>query len=96
MDLLADGGAWMMPVRRDHEEYTLLGVLNFEADAWDSVTLTFDWPAAPGETRFSLLDRTGTLVPAVPAEVGRDGPNLRARFDVPVAALDAVVFRVEK
>ena len=96
VDLFADGGAWMMPIRRDCEDHALLGVLNFETDAWDQVTLTFDWPAAPGAARFSLLDETGALAHAVPADIRSDGPNLRARFDLPVPALGAAIFRVAR
>jgi len=94
VDLMIDGGAWMMPVRRDFEDYLFLAVLNFETDAWDELVLNFDWDSRPGEPRFEVLDQSGTFRRAGPTSLQRKGSMILARFAIPVAALDFAVFRV--
>ena len=94
--LFADGGAWMMPVRRDFPDYAMLAVLNFETDPWDDVTLTFDWDGGPENVRFESLEKTGKLASAAPAHIAKEDTNIVARFDRPVAALDALVLRVSQ
>jgi len=94
VDLIADGGAWMIPVRRDFDDYVFIAVLNVENDGWDYLELAFesDWPA--GKTRFELLDESGVFGEVRPATLAADGPNVRARLDVRVPALDVKVLRV--
>ena len=96
VDLFADGGAWMMPVRRDFADYTVLAALNFETDPWDNVTLTFDWDGAAADICFQCLETTGELAAIAPADVANQGANIIARFNRPVAPLDAFVLRVSR
>ena len=39
-DLFVEGGAWMMPFRRDFQDYIFVGLVNLETDGWDRITLT--------------------------------------------------------
>ena len=94
VDLFADGGAWMMPVRRDFDGYSVVAVLNFETDPWDKVALTFEWEGDATHTRFEGLGHDGVRRRILPVAIDREGANLIARFDAPVAPLDAVVLRV--
>ena len=94
VDLMVDGGAWMMSVRRDFSDYLFLAVLNFETDAWSEMTLTFDWDARPGEPRFEILDFNGLFQPIEPRKQERQGSMISAHFPISVAALDFAVFRV--
>ena len=94
VDLIADGGAWMMPVRRDFADYTFIAVLNFDADAWDSLSLTFEHAADPDTLRFEWLQPDGGLDPVSPDRLERDGANLTVGFDRAVAPLAAAVLRL--
>jgi len=94
--LIVDGGAWMIPIRRDYTEYTFVAALNVEHDAWDRLELTFEgrWPM--DRTQFEILGGGGALRTIRPASLQSDGTNIRARFDLEVAPLDAVMMRISE
>ncbi|MHB9126244.1 MAG: hypothetical protein ACYC4F_09895 [Armatimonadota bacterium] len=94
VDLFADGGAWMMPVRRDYEDYTFIAVLNFETDGWYEVALTFEWAGSMKNLRFAHLRSDGELHKIDPLELKRDGENVIACFKVDVPPLDGIVLRL--
>ena len=93
VDLFVDGGAWMMPVRRDYDEYTLIAVLNFETDGWDEVALTFEWDGGEDGLAIETLEPDGQWAAVVPAEQAYDGTNVSVRLSCAVPALDGAVFR---
>ncbi|MFH0962852.1 MAG: hypothetical protein V2A58_02445 [Planctomycetota bacterium] len=96
VDLFVDGGAWMMPVRRDYPGCSFVAALNFETDGWDKVTLTFEHRGKPEGVRFEILRSSGRFAQVRPSALRKDGPNVIATFRRPVAPLDAVVFRVSR
>jgi len=88
VDLHVEGGAWMIPFRRDYEEYVLVAAVNVELDDWDDVAFTLAWDegGAPGEVLVaSAAGRWEEITPAV-CEL-RDG-ELRVRVGRGVRALD--------
>ena len=91
--LFVDGGAWMVPFRRDYAEHTLIAVLNPESDAWDWLRLTLAWGGANAPA-FEILEDNGDFVTAVPACLERNGTNVKARFSRGVPAHGFEVFRV--
>lgn len=40
VDLFVEGGAWMIPLRRDFQNYIFIGIVNLETDDWKDITLT--------------------------------------------------------
>lgn len=40
VDLFVEGGAWMIPLRRDFPGYIFTGLVNLETDSWEDITLT--------------------------------------------------------
>jgi len=92
--LCINGGAWMIPVRRDCDGYSFIAVLNAENDSWDYLELTFEDDGPADGRRFELLDEAGIFKKIQPAHIAKDGPNIVARFDIPTAPLDAKVFRI--
>lgn len=92
VDLFADGGAWMMPVRRDYSNYTLVAVLNFETDGWEDLRLTFEW--AGDRAVFAVIGPDGNLRSVTPASMSKEGANLVAELPVSVAPLDFAVLRI--
>ncbi|MHB9124591.1 MAG: hypothetical protein ACYC4F_01435 [Armatimonadota bacterium] len=94
VDLFADGGAWMMPVRRDYADYTFMAVLNFETDGWEEVALTFEWKDGIENLRFEHLGSNGKFHKIEPLELKRDGEDVIACFKVALPPLDGFVLRL--
>lgn len=94
VDLFVDGGTWMMPVRRDYQEYSLLAVLNFGLDSWNEINLTFTHDMAPEDLRFEHLNNDGAFREITPAALKRDGHNVLARLALSLPALDCAALRV--
>ena len=94
VDLFVDGGAWMMPLRRDYPNYTFVAVLNFETDPWEAVTLTFDWAGPADGIRFELIDADGSFKPIQPLALKSSGQNVAAEFALRVGPLDFAVWRI--
>lgn len=94
VDLFVDGGAWMMPVRRDYQGYTMIAVLNFETDDWEEIILIFEWSGSLDSLGIDLLRDTGEFMRVQPVLLGRDGVNIRIRIPLKVAALDFAVLRI--
>jgi hypothetical protein len=92
VDLFVDGGAWMMPLRRDYPDSILIAVLNFETDPWEEVSLTLDLPSA--QPQFQLLRGSGTFEPIKPTFLSQDGKKVSVRFAFHVPALDFAVFKI--
>ena len=59
LELHVQGGAWMVPIRRDYQDYMLVGILNFETDDWNSVTVTLDWPDSTAPVRIQQASHAG-------------------------------------
>lgn len=93
VDLVVEGGAWMVPLRRDYEDYVFVGILNCETDAWDSMQLTLAWPFEVMPCRVSLTDDSRGWHPIEPAMSIEEG-HLIVAIDRQLAALDflAVAF----
>ena len=96
VDLLVDGGASMIPIRRDEEGHTVITVLNIEHDDWEELTITFAWPGNTHGLAFEHLANHGRFEGIAPAALRVDGGNVTARFAVKVPALDALVLRVAR
>ncbi len=94
VDLFVDGGAWMMPVRRDYPDYTLVSVLNVETDPWDDIVLVFEHSADPNKLRVELLDDQGAFREIHSDLLESDSRNIRLHLPVPVPALDFVALRI--
>ena len=92
--LQVNGGAWMLPVRWDGPDCTVIAVLNFETDAWDSLELTFEWGPDPARTVLEQVASDGRFQAVTPVAWDRAGPNLTAHLALSVAPLDGVVLRV--
>ncbi len=93
VDLFADGGAWMMPVRRDFSDFIVIAVLNFETDPWEEIRLTLTGREHSEKRRFEILDHVGNFRAIEPGSYSVDGENIRVCFFTNVPALDFVVLK---
>ncbi len=89
LGLYVEGGAWMVPFRRDYPGYVLVGVMNFETDDWQGIKMSMSWPyACPGAIH-AVTGRRGWL-PVKPRQLSVGAGQLSASFSQRVGALDSM------
>ena len=90
VDLFVEGGAWMIPIRRDFPDYVFVGLVNLETDGWDGITLTLatDRPVK----RVRRVSETGAWK-ACRAEIKRlNAENVRIAIDEGLEYMDFAGF----
>ena len=94
-DLTVDGDAtWMVPVRRDYDGYTLVGIVNLETDDWPGIAVTLASDAGL-PARVLMPDDDGRWQDVRPAELTQTDDGLRLVLDKGLAALDFTAIVLE-
>ena len=89
-------GAWMVPIRRDYPDYSIVALLNFENDEWQEVAFSLNWPGGARNICIERLTNSGNLKKIQPTVLEDRGTNVFMRLASSVPALDFVVFRIRK
>jgi len=92
--LLADGGAWMVPGRRDRADCTDVSLLNLDLDPWDSIQLRMAMPKASSYV-FQVLQQNGQWQEIQPTSLSVRDNTLTADFDICTPAMECTVIRVK-
>ena len=91
LPLLVEGGAQMLPMRTDYEDYTLVSVANLTSDTWDHIAITLDERECSfGEVK--MVTDEGVWVKAPVDECTRKGQHLRLRLATPLDPLGLAAF----
>ena len=96
VDLQVNGGAWMVPIRRDYEDYVLIGVLNYETDDWEYLEVIMVWGCENSPKRIQIACDSLGWRDIEPAEMMIADGHLRLRLDQELAALDFLALAVSK
>lgn len=95
VDLRVDGDVtWMVPLRRDYDGYTLVGIANLETDEWPRLEMTLASDAGL-PARVLMPDDAGRWRAVRPAEVTQQRDGIRLVLDAGLAALDFTAIVLE-
>lgn len=94
--LIVEGGAWMMPIRWDLSDCTIVGTINFTADELpDGLTFRLYYPAEASEIpQVKILRKNGKFQKGK-LKVQHRKNILSISLNEPVLPYDAVLIRVE-
>ena len=96
VDLQINGGAWMVPIRRDYDDYVLVGVLNYETDDWEYLEVIMAWDCENPPQRIQVARDSVGWRDIEPVEMMIVEGHLRLRFDQNLAALDFLALALSK
>lgn len=93
VDLFVEGGAWMIPIRRDFRDHVFVGLVNLETDGWEDITLTLatDLPV----TRVRRVGENGAWKSCRATVRRLDSGNVRIAIAEGLDYMDFTAFVIE-
>lgn len=92
-DLFVEGGAWMIPLRRDFRDYIFIGIVNLETDGWEKITLTL--ATEKKVTRVKRVQEDGSWKISRSKITRLDGSNVRIEIKEGLDYMDFTAFTIE-
>lgn len=95
VDLQVDGGAWMIPFRRDYAPCIFVGVANLELDDWERLSIRLSWPEERSLGTVRTVDPAGRWIEMERGLCALEDGHLHLEIVQGLSALDFLALLIE-